>query len=125
MDFFYVWLRRSLNSIYPELFSTLLVPKAQELVATPYRFGGSTERAKRFFEEGLGMAFAHMREAGHSAYPQTVYYALKQAESDEDDSVGGNGAQTSASTGWETMLEGLLRAGFTVAGTWPMRTERW
>ena len=61
-DFFYVWLRRSIGKLYPQLFSTLLVPKAQELVASPYRFDGSKEKAQRFFEEGLGNAFARMRE---------------------------------------------------------------
>jgi putative DNA methylase len=125
-DFFYVWLRRSLNSIYPELFKTLLVPKAQELVATPYRFDGSKSRAQEFFEAGLGNAFERMQAAQHPDYPLTVYYAFKQAESEEDgndnDEVSSNGKVT-ASTGWETMLEGLIRSGFTITGTWPMRTE--
>ena len=120
-DFFYVWLRRSLSSIYPDLFGTLLVPKAAELIATPYRFGGSAGKAKQFFETGLGQAFARMREAENASYPLTVYYAFKQAESDESDGTGG---AVNASTGWETMLEGLLRAGFAVDGTWPMRSER-
>jgi putative DNA methylase len=84
-DFFYVWLRRSLCKVYPDLFSTLLVPKAQELVATPYRFGGDGEKAKAFFEEGLGKAFARMREVQHPDYPLTVYYAFKQSETDDDD----------------------------------------
>lgn len=122
-DFFYVWLRRSLEKIYPDLFSTLLTPKAQELVATPYRFAGDKEKAQRFFEAGLGQAFAHMRQVQHPDYPLTVYYAFKQAESGEDDE-GANGASGVASTGWETMLEGLVRAGFAVSGTWPMRTEQ-
>jgi putative DNA methylase len=134
-DFFYVWLRRSLGAIYPDLFSTLLVPKAQELVATPYRFGGDKERARRFFEEGLGKAFAQMRRAAHPDYPLTVYYAFKQAESDEEALTpdpspklgegggGSDGVRAVASTGWETMLEGLMRAGFQITGTWPMRSE--
>ncbi len=122
-DFFYVWLRRSIGNVYPDLFSTLLTPKRQELVATPYRFEGSKEEAKRFFEEGLGRAFARMREAQHPDYPLTVYYAFKQAESEGDGNGRGDGAIVSASTGWETMLEGLLRSGFTITGTWPMRTE--
>ncbi len=120
-DFFYVWLRRSLSVVYPELFSTLLVPKKQELVASPYRFDGSKERAQVFFEEGFGKAFSRMWEGQKAGYPLTVYYAFKQAESDDDEEE--NGAVTVASTGWETMLEGLLRAGFQVSGTWPMRSE--
>jgi putative DNA methylase len=113
-DFFYVWLRRSLGSIYPDLFSTLLTPKSRELVATPYRFDGDRERAERFFEQGLREAFARMREAQHPDYPLTLFYAFKQAES-QDGAV--------ASTGWETMLNGLVETGFAVTGTWPMRTE--
>jgi putative DNA methylase len=128
-DFFYVWLRRSFNSIYPDLFKTMLVPKAQELVATPYRFEGSKSKAQEFFEMGLGRAFEQMRSIQHPDYPLTVYYAFKQAESevegDEGDEVGNNGnsLKVTASTGWETMLEGLMRSGFTITGTWPMRTE--
>ncbi len=120
-DFFYVWLRRGISVAYPDLFSTLLVPKKQELVASPYRFGGSKERAQQFFEEGFGTAFTRMKEAQKPGYPLTVYYAFKQAESDDEEE--GPGAATVASTGWETMLEGLLNAGFQVGGTWPMRSE--
>jgi putative DNA methylase len=118
-DFFYIWLRRSLQSVYPALFGTMLVPKAQELIATPYRFGGSKAKAEQFFEDGLGRAFAVMRAAQHPDYPLTVYYAYKQAESKSSD---GDLAGT-ASTGWETMLEGLITAGFTITGTWPIRSE--
>jgi putative DNA methylase len=82
-DFFYVWLRQSLSRIYPDLFSTLLTPKAQELVATPHRHNGNKERAKAFFEAGLGRAFARIRESQHPDYPLTVFYAFKQAETGE------------------------------------------
>ena len=120
-DFFYIWLRRSLGGIYPELFSTLLVPKSQELVATPFRFGGSKEKARTFFENGFRRAFARLRQLQSDGYPLTVYYAFKQAEFDDD---GSEGSEISlASTGWETMLAGLLDSGFQVTGTWPMRSE--
>jgi putative DNA methylase len=118
-DFFYVWLRRSLGSVYPDLFGTLLTPKAQELVATPYRFDGSKAKAEEHFERGLAAAFTRIRASAHPDYPVTLYYAFKQAESDDD----GDGLQSIASTGWETMLEALLRTGLSVDGTWPMRTE--
>jgi putative DNA methylase len=121
-DFFYVWLRRSIGKLYPQLFSTLLVPKTQELVATPYRFEGSKEKAQRFFEEGLGKAFARMREAQNPSFPLTLFYAFKQAETEDDDEEDDSTA-TPVSTGWETMLEGLIRAGFQITGTWPMRSE--
>lgn len=120
-DFFYVWLRRSLGQIYPDLFSTLLVPKSQELVATPFRFGGNKKKAEIFFEEALGKAFTLMNRCQNLDYPLTVYYAFKQAESMEDEE--GNGSSLLVSTGWETMLEGLLGAGFQITGTWPMRSE--
>ena len=113
-DFFYVWLRRSLGHIYPDLFSTLMVPKAEELVATPYRFDGDKEKARVFFEDGLFQAFARMREVAHPNYPLTIYYAYKQTESTQDGKT---------STGWETMLEGLIQTGYQITGTWPMRTE--
>ena len=114
-DFFYVWLRRSLGHIYPDLFSTLLVPKAEELVATPYRFDGDKEKARTFFEDGLFRAFARMREIAHPVYPLTIYYAYKQEEVSKDGTT---------STGWETMLEGLIQTGYQITGTWPVRTER-
>ena len=114
-DFFYVWLRSALKNVVPDLFGTLLTPKTQELIATPFRFGGSRAAANHHFETGLGSAFERMREAQDADFPLTVFYAFKQSETEE----GG-----SASTGWETMLEGLLGAGLSVNGTWPMRTER-
>ena len=113
-DFFYVWLRCSVGSIYPEIFNTLLVPKAQELVADNFRHGSKT-KAKKFFEEGLTKVFCLVNKIIDKNYPFTVYYALKQTENDDDQSV--------ASTGWETILEGLMQANFTIDGTWPLRTE--
>jgi len=115
-DFFYVWLRRSLGDLYPELLGTLLTPKANELVATPYRFGGSKVKAKRHFEDGFVRTFKHMRDGYPADVPMTVFYAFKQAEDD----VGAG----SASSGWETLLGGLLSAGWQVTATWPVRTER-
>jgi len=118
-DFFYVWLRRSLGEVFPDLFATLLTPKAAEIVAAPYRFGGSKKVAEQHFESALESAFERIREVADPIFPITVYYAFKQAESDEDDAEG-----APVSTGWETMLEGLLRSGLAIGGTWPMRTER-
>lgn len=123
-DFFYVWLRRSLSGIYPSLFATLLTPKTQELIASPYRHEGSKDKAQAFFETGLGQAFRQMQTAQNSDYPFTVYYAFKQAETDEGDEDDDESEAVVVSTGWETMLEGLIRSGFSVHGTWPMRTER-
>lgn len=115
-DFFYIWLRRSLRELYSELFSTLLTPKSQELIANPYRHGGSRTAAEEYFESGISEAFDRMRATQAEHYPMTVIYAFKQSE-DVSDSAG------LASTGWETMLEGLLRSGMSIHGTWPMRTE--
>jgi putative DNA methylase len=123
-DFFYIWLRRSLRSIYPSLFATALTPKAPELIANPYRHEGDKRKAQEYFESGLAQAFARMHEAHADNYPLTVYYAFKQSETQEDNSDGdsSDGIQT-ASTGWETMLAGLIRSRFAISGTWPMRTE--
>jgi putative DNA methylase len=112
-DFFYVWLRKSLRAVHPELLSTMLVPKSEELVANPYRHGG-TEGAKHFFEDGFENVFEHARSAATDEYPITVYYAFKQSESDDSGT---------ASTGWETLLGSMVRAGWTVTATWPMRSE--
>ncbi|MDE0555377.1 MAG: hypothetical protein OXI24_14235, partial [Candidatus Poribacteria bacterium] len=116
-DFFYVWLRQSLRHIYPELFNLILVPKAEELVAARHRFGGDRSKAEEHFLTGLGQTFQLMKDRAHPDYPLTIYYAYKQSETDQKD--GGI-----ASTGWETMLEGLLKAGFQITGTLPIRTER-
>ncbi|HZQ97890.1 MAG TPA: DUF1156 domain-containing protein, partial [Chloroflexota bacterium] len=120
-DFFYVWLRRSLRSIYPDLFGTVLTPKDDEMIASPYRHGGSKLKARSFFEDRLAAAFERMRAVQSPDYPLTLFYAFKQSESEagEDDA----GGSPVASTGWETMLTGLLNAGLQVDGTWPMRSE--
>ncbi len=114
-DFFYVWLRPNLRKIYPNLFDTMLTPKEPELIAAPYRFKGRKKAAKEHFEEGLRQAFAQMRDNALSNYPLTVYYAFKQQEVVLEEGT--------ASTGWETMLTGLIKTGFQIVGTWPMRTE--
>ncbi|GAA6744310.1 MULTISPECIES: DUF1156 domain-containing protein [Thermus] len=114
-DFFYVWLRRSLRSVFPDLFATITVPKAEELVATPYRHG-SKDKAEQFFLEGMTKALARLAEQAHPAFPVTIYYAFKQSESE------GNGE--ARRTGWETFLEAVIRSGFSITGTWPMHTER-
>lgn len=115
-DFFYVWLRRSLQSIYPNLFRTMLVPKAEELVATPFRFDGSTEKAKSFFEDGMYKTCCQIYQYAREDFPVTIYYAFKQSDTDANN-------QTSSS-GWETMLSAIIRSGFAITGTWPMRTEQ-
>jgi putative DNA methylase len=125
-DFFYVWLRRTLGKAYPDLFSTLLTPKTQELVATPYRFGGDREKASRHFEHGFKTAFSRMRGILDKRFPMTLYYAFKQAEDveeTEDEDFVGNVVIT---TGWETFLEALLSSGFQITATWPVRaSQKW
>jgi putative DNA methylase len=113
-DFFYVWLRRAMRSVFPELFTTVTTPKAEELVATPDRHGGK-RNAETFFLKGMTSAMHRLAEQAHPAFPVTIYYAFKQSESD-----GENGT---ASTGWETFLDAVISAGFATSGTWPMRTE--
>lgn len=113
-DFFYVWMRRTLRAFYPRLFSTLAVPKAEELVATPYRHGGP-DAAEAFFLSGMTAAIHSLAEQAHAAFPTSIYYAFKQSETLE---------AGTANTGWETFLEAVIAAGFGISGTWPMRTER-
>ena len=114
-DFFYIWLRRSLRSVFPDLFATLATPKADELVATRYRHGSKNE-AEAFFMDGMTQAMRRLVEQAHPGFPVTIYYAFKQSERKAD---GGT-----SSTGWETFLEAVNQAGFQLLGTWPMRTER-
>ena len=114
-EFFYVWLRRSLRTQFPDLFMTITTPKARELVASPFRHRGKGE-AEKFFLEGMSDAVRRLADQAHSAYPVTIYYAFKQSERKRD-------GETSR-TGWETFLEAVIKAGFSVTGTWPTRTER-
>lgn len=117
-DFFYVWLRRSAGNLYPEILSTMLTPKSNELIASTYRFDGNAQKAGKYFENGLRNAFEEFRKIQNNDYPITVYYAFKQSEDDKNvDEV------SIASTGWETMLEGLINADFLLTGTWPTRSE--
>lgn len=117
-DYFYVWLRQSLRNTYPRLFSTMLVPKHEELVATPYREGRGKEGARDFFEEGMFSTFKQVNKYAREDVPVTIYYAFKQSETETKNDV-----ESTASTGWETMLSAIIRAGFSITGTWPMRTE--
>ena len=113
-DFFYVWLRHSLRSVLPDLFATLAVPKAEELVAMPYRHG-SKQKAETFFLDGMTLAVQRLAEQAHRGFPVTIYYAFKQSETKGD--IG------TVSTGWETFLGAVIKSGFVVTGTWPIRTE--
>lgn len=112
-DFFYAWMRHSLQSQYPDLFGTLATPKTEELVASPHRFE-TKDLAAEFFLTGMQQAMHNLAETSHPAFPVTIYYAFKQAETKGEDT---------ASTGWETFLEAVIRSGFALTGTWPMRTE--
>ena len=113
-DFFYVWLRKCLKPIFPSLYATVAVPKNDELVATPYRHGGK-EQAEAFFLDGMTRAIMNLAERAHPAFPVTIYYAFKQSETKEETGT--------SNTGWDTFLDAVLRAGFSLTGTWPMRTE--
>ncbi|MBD5607239.1 MAG: DUF1156 domain-containing protein [Desulfovibrio sp.] len=115
-DFFYIWMRNSLKTAFKGIFKTMLTPKGGELVAKSHKFGGDREKTKEYFEAGIKEAFSRMREAARDDVPATIYYAFKQSETE--------GADQTASTGWETMLSALISAGFIVVGTWPTRTER-
>ena len=137
-DFFYVWLRRTLRPIFPDLYATLSTPKAEELVATPYRYG-SKQAAERFFMEGMTRALHNLALQAHPAFPVTIYYAYKQQEVKEekrgersekrgerephDRNAHSSLLSTHSSTGWETFLDAVIQASFAITGTWPVRTE--
>ena len=112
-DFFYVWLRRCLLDIHPSVVSTMLTPKAEELVANPYRHDGK-ENAAKFFVDGFNTVFHRVRHGANPDVPMTVYYAYKQQEA---------GREGTSSTGWHTLLDGLIGAGWEVTATWPVRSE--
>jgi putative DNA methylase len=127
-DFFYVWLRRTIGNLYPDLFSTVLVPKMPELTASPELFDGDQEKAKEHFESGFRKAFSALRGKMDARFPLTVYYAFKQ--DDEDAGSDGTGDVTSKgvdlTTGWETLLEALVSSGFQITATWPVRaSQQW
>jgi putative DNA methylase len=129
-DFFYVWLRRTIGDLYPELFATILVPKEPELVAAPERFGGDKRKAKEHFEQGFRRAFSILREKMDPRFPLTVYYAFKQddveAGEEGDAEDGGDGERVDRTTGWETMLTALIETGFQITATWPVRaSQKW
>ena len=114
-DFFYIWLRQSIKQYFPSIFRTMLVPKAEELIATPFRFNGNTKKAKAFFEDGMFHTCCQLYKYAHEDIPVTIYYAFKQSDTNENNET--------SSSGWETMLSAVINAGFTITGTWPMRTE--
>lgn len=114
-DYFYIWLRRPLKAVFSSLFATVTVPKAEELVANPYRHGGR-EQAETFFLTGMTQAMRHLAEQAHPGVPLAIYYAFKQSETEVNEGT--------TSTGWETFLEAVNRSGLSLTGTWPMRTER-
>jgi len=114
-DYFYMWMRYSLKELYPKTFSTMIAPKSEELVATPYRFNGSKEEACDFFESGMTKAFKQIYKYATDDYPITIYYAYKQQSADTGNLF---------SNGWETMLTAIINSGFVINGTWPMRTEK-
>jgi putative DNA methylase len=114
-DYFYVWLRRSLRPILPALFATVAVPKIEELVAFAHRHENSKSNAETFFLDGMSRAMKRLFDLSHPAFPVTIYYAFKQTETNTN--IG------TSSTGWETFLEAVIRSGFAITGTWPIRTE--
>lgn len=125
-DFFYVWLRRTIGDLYPDLCATVLVPKMPELTAAPERFDGDREQAKQHFEQGFRHAFTSLRERMDASCPLTVYYAFKQEDEEaipaDEGETEGNGVDLT--TGWETLLEALVSSGFQITATWPVRASQ-
>ncbi len=116
-DFFYVWLRKNLKTVYPNVFKTMLVPKSEELIATPYRHEGNVHKAQEYFETGMLHTCKQIYKYSREDIPVTIYYAYKQSDTDSE-------SNQTVSTGWETMLNAIIKAGFAITGTWPIKTER-
>ena len=112
-DFFFCWMKPAIRPVYPELFGVIATPKAEELVATPYRHGGKDE-AEAFFLDGMRRAIGNMARQSSDLFPATIYYAFKQSEIEQEGI---------SSTGWATFLQAVVEAGYAVVGTWPLRTE--
>ena len=108
-----MWLKGPLKKLYPDIFSTISVPKAEELVADRVRHK-TADQAEQFFLQGMTNAIRRMREQSSDAAPTTIYYAFKQREMEQEGI---------SSTGWATFLQAVIEAGFSVVGTWPIRTE--
>jgi putative DNA methylase len=123
-DVFYIWLRRTIDNLYPELFSTILVPQMPELTAAPERFNGDKQKAREHFEHGFRKVFGSLRNRIEPSFPLTVYYAFKQ---DDEESGATDDDETESSvdltTGWETLLEALISSGFQITATWPVRAS--
>jgi putative DNA methylase len=113
-DFFFCWLKKTLKEVYPGIFSSISTPKSEELIASPHRHGGPRE-AEKFFIEGMTDAIKNMATGASNDFPVTIYYAFKQSEIDKDGL---------SSVGWSTFLQAVISAGFSVTGTWPLRTEQ-
>jgi len=122
-DVFYSWLRVSAIKSFPSVCSTLVVPKADEMIANPYRHGGR-DGAEAFFNERMTSTMQRVRDAGHPAFPSSVYYAFKQTDNDDDEGPEGEAPTGTTSTGWATFLTSIVSAGLKVVGTWPLRTEK-
>ena len=121
-DFFYIWLRRTIGGLYPDIFGTMLVPKMPELTASPERFEGDKIRAKEHFEAGFRQSFTALRKKMNPHFPLTVYYAFKQ----DDEKSGQPNGNVDLTTGWETLLDALISSGFQITATWPVRaSQQW
>jgi putative DNA methylase len=110
-DFFYLWLRRALAPVHPDLFSTVATPKAQELIAAPYRHGGSVAAATGYFISGFTDTFRNLLPSTVPTLPILIVYAHRQNESDP----GGP-----SSTAWDAMLTAIVSSGLRIVGTWPI-----
>lgn len=111
-DYFYVWLRRALAGVHPDLFATVATPKSDELIAAPYRHGGSMAQATKYFVEGFTGAFHNLAAASRPGLPMLIVYAHRQEESDDEGH--------STSTAWDAMLSAIVAGGLRIVGTWPI-----
>src|SRR5207245_10641140 len=103
-DFFYVWLKRCLGELYPELFSTVLTPRTQEVIADKYRWGSET-KAKIFYEDQLKQSF---KEFCRFLRPNGIVVLVFAHKS---------------TAAWESLINSILDSGLVVTAAWPINTE--
>jgi putative DNA methylase len=109
-DYFYIWLRRALRRVHPDLFSVLVPPRRDELVALPSRHDGSSAGAYNYFVSGFTEVFRNLCQGQDERFPMLIVYAHREGER--------------GTAGWEAMLEAVLAAGLMVVGTLPLHATR-
>jgi putative DNA methylase len=112
-DYFYLWLKPAVKEILPSLAAFISTPKSNELIAAPYRQGGKLE-AENYFLNGMRQVMENAAKSIGNECPAAIYYAFRASEGSDEGLF---------SPGWATFIQAVIDAGFTINGTWPIRSE--